>query len=76
MKANDNQQPKTSKEHVHKYADIKGEDRNLLQFVKKYHNSLKLFLHFNSEDLWDNCNDDSNKTLTFSKQFSGKKSKI
>ena len=34
MKANDNQQPETSQEHVHKYADVKGEDRNLLQFIK------------------------------------------
>lgn len=75
MKANDNQQPKTSKEHVHKYADIKGEDKNLLQFVKKYHNSLKLFLHFNSEDLQDNCNDDSNKTLSFPNNLRGKRVK-
>ena len=34
MKANDNQQPETSQEHVHKYADVKGEDSNLLQFIK------------------------------------------
>ena len=34
MKANDNQQPETSQEHVHKYDNVKGEDRNLLQFVR------------------------------------------
>lgn len=34
MKANDNQQPETRQEHVHKYADAKGEDRNSLQFLR------------------------------------------
>lgn len=34
VKANDNQQPETRQEHVHKYADAKGEDRNSLQFLR------------------------------------------